>query len=181
MPAEAGLKQVKKAEDRAEMADNRQQFVTFKIGTESYGILIERVKEIIKPKRITQVPNTDEYVLGVINLRGQIVPVVNLKEKLNLDVQSIKSEEEERIITVEIDDALIGIRVDEVNEVIWLDEETIEPPPEVAGGIRQEYLRGVGRKEGELLVLVDLETLLFTEDEENEDSEGETGAAGNLK
>jgi len=162
MSAQADLQQVR---DAKEQAKDRKQFVTFKIGSEDYGILIQKVKEIIRPKRITQVPNTDEYVLGVINLRGQIVPVVNLKEKLNLDVQSIKSEEEERIITVEIDDALIGIRVDEVNEVIWLDEETIEPPPEVAGGIRQEYLRGVGRKEGELLVLVDLESLLAAEKE----------------
>lgn len=175
MAAETDLKQVRDAE---EQTNDRKQFVTFKIGSEDYGILIQRVKEIIRPKRITHVPNTEEYVLGVINLRGQIVPVVNLKEKLNLDVKSMSSEEEERIITVEIDDALIGIRVDEVNEVIWLDEDTIEPPPEVAGGIKQEYLRGVGRKEGELLVLVDLETLLFSEDDDEEPKEMESVQSG---
>ena len=175
MAADTDLKQIRDAEEQTK---NRKQFVTFKIGREDYGILIQRVKEIIRPKRITHVPNTEDYVLGVINLRGQIVPVVNLKEKLNLEVESLSSDQEERIITVEIDDALIGIKVDEVNEVIWLDEDTIEPPPEVAGGIRQEYLRGVGRKEGGLLVLVDLETLLLAEDKEQEQSEVEAMQSG---
>ncbi|SDM33744.1 chemotaxis protein CheW [Halarsenatibacter silvermanii] len=177
MPAETGYKDMKEMEEKE--AKNRKQFVTFKIGTENYGILIEQVKEIIRPKRITQVPNTEEYVIGVINLRGQIVPVLNIKKKLRLEQEVEDSardmQEEDRIITVELEDSLIGIKVDEVNEVIWLGEDVIEPPPEVAGGIRQEYLQGVGRMDDELLVLVDLKALLFEKfaGEGNEEKSGQ--------
>ena len=169
MVSEAGLKQIEKTENNDQ---NRQQFVTFKLGQETYGILIRKVKEIIKPKRITQVPNTENYMLGVINLRGQIVPVVNLKNKLKLDGNSSK-DSEERIITVEINDALIGIKVDQVSEVVWLENDRIDPPPEMAGGIRQEYLQGVGRENENLLVLLDLTSLLFADNEENLSSDEE--------
>ena len=179
MAADTEIKQVRDIEQER---GNRQQFVTFRIGKETYGILVYQVKEIIKPRRITHVPNTEGYVIGVINLRGQIVPVVDLKKKLNLEDRGLKENLEERIITVEVNEALIGIKVDEVSEVIWLDEDTIEPPPEVAGGIRQEYLRGVGRTGDELLVLVDLKSLLFAEGEEGgaqtEGGDTKTLAAG---
>jgi len=169
MVSEAGLKQIEKTENNDQ---NRQQFVTFKLGQETYGILIRKVKEIIKPKRITQVPNTENYVLGVINLRGQIVPVVNLKNKLKLDGNSSK-DSEERIITVDINDALIGIKVDQVNEVVWLENDSIDPPPEMAGGIREEHLQGVGRENENLLVLLDLTSLLFADNEEKLSSDEE--------
>ncbi len=169
MVSEAGLKQIEKTENNDQ---NRQQFVTFKLGQETYGILIRKAKEIIKPKRITQVPNTENYVLGVINLRGQIVPVVNLKNKLKLDGNSSK-DSEERIITVDINDALIGIKVDQVNEVVWLENDSIDPPPEMAGGIREEHLQGVGRENENLLVLLDLTSLLFADNEEKLSSDEE--------
>ncbi|MFW5855867.1 MAG: chemotaxis protein CheW [Bacillota bacterium] len=141
------------------------QYVIFQLGPEEYGIEINMVKEIIKPTRITNVPNTDEHVLGVINLRGQIVPVVDLRNRFDFDNEKIS--ENQRIITVEVSNTLIGLMVDDVNEVLWLNEEEIEPPPEVAGGIKQEYLKGVGKVDERLLVLINLEQLLFSEIEEN--------------
>ena len=165
---ETELDHLHRGEDRNKA---REQFVTFQIDSEEYGVMIFRTREIIKPRRITNVPNTDDHVLGVINLRGQIVPVVDLKKKLDLDLEGRADDEEERIITVEVNEALIGIQVDGVNEVVWLEEDGIEPPPEVAGGIKQEYLRGVGRKEGRLLVLIDLESLLFQDEEKELDED----------
>ena len=148
---------------RGGMEKNKKQFVTFEILEEKYGLPMCQIKEIIRPKRITHVPNTDEYVLGVINLRGQIVPVINLKSRLNLKEGRQTDRGEERIIIAEINDVLTGINVEEVKEVVWLDENTIDPPPKVAGGVKREYLTGVAQNEDELLVMVDLKALLFGE------------------
>lgn len=144
----------------------RDQYVIFQIGPEEYGVDINAVKEIIKPTKITNVPNTVKHVLGVINLRGQIVPVVDLRRKFNFETQNKKSTKQ-RIITVEVRDALIGLFVDDVNEVVWLNKEEIEPAPEVAGGIKQEFLDGVGKFEDRLLVLIQLDKLLFADEEKN--------------
>jgi len=113
----------------------RKQYIIFQIGTEEYGILIKAVKEIIKPTKITHVPNTKEHILGVINLRGQIVPVVDLRKRI--DIKTNKGEEDNtRIITVDVRNTLIGLLVDDVNEVVWLNDDNIGPAPEVAGGIK---------------------------------------------
>lgn len=151
------------AEEKQEI--NREQYVIFQIGPEEYGVDINAVKEIIKPTKITNVPNTDDHVLGVINLRGQIVPVVDLHHKFSFD-QNIDGEKKERIITVEVRDTMIGLFVDDVNEVIWINRDEIEPAPEVAGGVKQEFLEGVGKFEDRLLVLVELDKLLFEDEEE---------------
>lgn len=145
---------------------NKDQFVVFQLGTEEYGVNISQAKEIIKPKNITNVPNTPEHVLGVINLRGQIVPVVDMKKRFSIELDSSEETDSSRIITVEVNDALIGIKVDGVNEVVWLDQDKLEPAPEVAGGVRQEYLIGIGKIEDRLLVLVDLNKILFEDTDE---------------
>ncbi len=132
----------------------REQYVIFQIGSEEYGVDIDKVKEIIKPSKITNVPNTEEHVMGVINLRGQIVPVVDLHEKFDFKVVDGR-EKKERIITVEVRDALIGLFVDDVHEVIWLENKEIAPAPEVAGGIKQEFLEGVAKINDRLLVIIE--------------------------
>lgn len=140
---------------------NKDQFVVFQLGSEEYGVNVLQAKEIIKPKNITNVPNTPEHVLGVFNLRGQIVPVVDMKKRFSIELDENEKTDSSRIITVEVNDALIGIKVDGVNEVVWLDQDKLEPAPEVAGGVRQEYLIGIGKIQDRLLVLVDLNKILF--------------------
>ena len=152
------------AQEEIQEKTSRNQYVIFQIGPEEYGVDIDSVKEIIKPTKITNVPNTDEHVLGVINLRGQIVPVVDLHQKFNFDVIN-DEEKKQRIITAEVRDALIGLFVDDVHEVVWLNKSEIQPAPEVAGGIRQEFLEGVGKINDRLLVLIELDKLLFAEKE----------------
>ncbi|ACL69518.1 chemotaxis protein CheW [Halothermothrix orenii] len=144
----------------------RKQFVIFQLGEEEYGVSITNSKEIIKPTKITNVPNTPDYVLGVINLRGQIVPVVDLRKRFNIKGADT---DKQRIITVEVKGNLIGLMVDGVNEVVWFEESKIESAPEVDTDIKQEYIAGIGKIDERLIVLIDLEKLLF-EDKEIEAS-----------
>lgn len=147
----------------AAVSTSKKQYVIFQLGSEEYGVNVSRAKEIIKPKKITSVPNTAEHVLGVINLRGQIVPVIDMKKRFNLASASTSPAGAGRIITVEVDDTLVGIKVDGVNEVLWIDEASLEPAQDVAGGVKQEYLLGIGKVAGRLLVLVDIDKILFAE------------------
>ncbi|MFP4199775.1 MAG: chemotaxis protein CheW, partial [Halanaerobium sp.] len=102
---------------------NEIQYLTFKIGSEYYGIKLIENKEVIEPPAITKVPNTKKYVMGVINLRGQIVPVINLKSKLNLSYENNKGK---KIIIVTDDNNLVGIMVDTVEDVVGIDKNNIE-------------------------------------------------------
>ncbi len=137
--------------------EGRSQLVIFQLGEEEYAVDITQSKEIIKTSKITNVPNTPDYVRGVINLRGQIVPVVDLRKRFDISGNLDK----EKIITVEVRESLIGLVVDDVNEVFWFDMEELEPAPEVEGGIKQEFVRGVLKRDERLLVLIDLDKLLF--------------------
>jgi purine-binding chemotaxis protein CheW len=137
--------------------EGKSQLVVFQLGEEEYAVDITQSKEIIKITKITNVPNTPDYVRGVINLRGQIVPVVDLRKRFNIQGRC----EKEKIITVEVRESLIGLVVDAVNEVFWFDMEELEPAPEVEGGIKQEFVRGVLKRGERLLVLIDLNKLLF--------------------
>lgn len=143
---------------------NRKQIVIFQLGKEEYGINILQTKEIIKPSKITNVPNTPDYVLGVINLRGQIVPVIDLRKRFA--IAATETTDKQRVITIEVRDSLIGLVVDSVNGVVWLNMNELEPAPEIAGGIEQEFIEGVGKIEDRLLVIIDLEKLLFGNDQE---------------
>jgi len=139
------------------------QYVVFNIGQEEYGIEIEYTREIIKSAQITNVPNAEKHVLGVINLRGIIVPVIDLHKRFEIKADdSLFDEEESRIITVEVNDVLLGLQVDRIEGIVWLDQDKITPAPDVEGGLRQDYLTGVcARNEEHLLILLDLEKTIF--------------------
>lgn len=141
----------------------KTQYVAFQIGKETYGVDIQQSRGIIKEFSITNVPNTEKYVMGVINLRGQIVPVIDLHERFQF--KEPPPEKDRRIITVEVRNSLIGLLVDKVNEVMRVDLDEVEPAPEVSGGIEQKYLAGIARVNEELLLLINLDKLLFTEKE----------------
>ncbi len=148
------------------ISSDKNQFVIFQLGDEEYGVNITQAKEIIKPSKITNVPNTNDYILGVINLRGQIVPVVDLRRRFN--IKASEHTGKKRIITVEVRGNLIGLVVDGVNEVVWVDMNELEPAPEVSSGIKQEFIEGVGKFDDRLLILIDLDKLLFEERDKEE-------------
>ena len=142
------------------ISDNEEllQLVSFKIGDEEFGVDILKVQEIIRTVQITQVPNSPDFVDGVINLRGRIIPVVDLRIKLGLGKKT--SDQNTRIIVVELNDSTIGFIVDSVSEVLRIPKSITEAPPELIAGVNSEYITSVGKLEDRLLILLDLERVL---------------------
>ncbi|NLL18587.1 MAG: chemotaxis protein CheW [Clostridia bacterium] len=141
------------------MVNMEEQLVVFQLGDETYGIEISAVHEIIRMQSITKVPRTPEFVEGVINLRGRIVPVIDLHKRFNLPLEEETAHS--RIIVVEVKGVTVGMIVDSVSEVLRLPQANIDPPPPaITGGIETEYLRGVGKWEERLIILLDLDKVL---------------------
>jgi len=140
------------------------QLVTFKLGDEEFGVDILRVQEINKMMNITKIPNAPEFVEGVINLRGKIIPVIDLRKRMDFNRKEWDSKT--RIIVTELDGKVVGFVVDSVSEVLRIPENTIEPPPAMISGIESEYIEGVGKIEDRLLILLNLEKVLSGKDKE---------------
>lgn len=140
------------------MAEDIRQFVEFKLSDEEYGIDILQVKTIERMMPITRVPKTPDFVEGVINLRGEIVPVIDLKKRFDLTPSEVT--DSTRIIIASIDDITVGMIVDAATEVIQLSQDDIEPAPPIIGGIDANYLEGVGKIDGRLLILLNVAKLL---------------------
>jgi purine-binding chemotaxis protein CheW len=138
------------------------QMVSFKLGTEEFGIDILEVQEIIKYQRITHVPQTPEFVEGVINLRGSVVPVIDLRKKFSLEAK--EKDDRTRIVVVNINQKTIGVVVDTVEQVLRLSENQIEKPPDIGTGIVKEYLRGVGKLDQRLLIILHLDKILTSDE-----------------
>ncbi len=155
-----------KAAVKAETTGNKEQYLTFNVGNEIYGLKLKQAKEIIKPPKITNVPNTEEYILGVINLRGQVIPVINLKNKLGLNENFTAEEKSKKIVVINIENMLIGLYVDGVNEVIKLSVDEIEGVSDNRSGIREEFIQGVSSFGDSLIIVLDINNLLFDEKEE---------------
>lgn len=135
------------------------QYLSFRLADELYAVSILYIKEIIKPSLFTELPRTAAVILGIISLRGTIVPVVDLRVLLGLDdkVQTRKSRI--LIVSVEADDQ-IGLLVDEVKSVIRLRDEDLEPPPAVFGRAEAEHIKGVGWFDGEMYTLLELSSMV---------------------
>jgi purine-binding chemotaxis protein CheW len=141
------------------------QLVSFKIGNEEFGINILNVQEIIKTVHITKVPNAPVFVEGIINLRGRVIPVMDLRTRLNLPKKD--QDKDTRIIVLEVNSKTVGFIVDEVNEVLRIPRSITEPPPAMVTGIDSEFITAVGKLEDRLITLIDLEKVLST-DEKNQ-------------
>ncbi len=145
-------------------AQGIQQLVTFRLGEEEYGVDILKVHEIDRMMDITEVPNAPSCIEGVINLRGKVIPVINLRKKFNLPPR--EADERTKIVVVDIGTSA-GMIVDSVSEVLRISSDIIEPPPPMASGTGSEYIRGVGKLQDRLLILLDIEKLLGARDSEN--------------
>lgn len=134
------------------------QLVSFTLNEEEFGIDILIVQEIIRMLQITKVPNSPDFVDGVVNIRGRIIPVVNLRCKLGMPRK--EHDKETRIVVVEVSGKTIGFIVDAVTEVLRIPSSTIEAPPELIAGVNSEFIKAVGKLEDRLLILIDLEKIL---------------------
>lgn len=138
--------------------DDLIQLVTFRIGEEEFGVDILAVQEIIRLMQITMVPRAPEFIEGVINLRGKVIPVVNMRARFNKPEH--KPDSSTRIVVMELGQKIVGFLVDGVSEVLRIPETTVEDPPPVVAGIGSEYIRGIGKLDNRLLILLDLDHLL---------------------
>lgn len=137
---------------------NEVQIVVFRLDKEEYAVSILQVQEIKRMTDITRVPHTPDYIKGVINLRGSVLPVIDLKKRLNLTLADYN--DNTRIIIVKVEDLSIGIIVDAVSEVLTINSECIEPAQSVVGGVSTDYLSGVGKLDNRLIILLNLEALI---------------------
>lgn len=148
--------------EKASEIEEILQLVSFKIGNEEFGVDILRVQEINRMMEITKVPNAPDFVDGVVNLRGRIIPVVDLRTRLGMP--RAEHDSKTRIVVVDLDGKTVGFIVDEVSEVLRIPKNITEPPPDMVAGIEADYITAVGKLEDRLLILLELERILSTDE-----------------
>jgi purine-binding chemotaxis protein CheW len=141
---------------------DQSQLVTFQLGEELYGVNIMDVKEIVRIQDIRAIPNAPTYVEGIFNLRGEIIPIINLHKRFHIR-RAFNSEEDEMLsgfIIIDIDGMKLGIIIDRVSRVVTVEKEEVQPPPQMLSGIGAEYIRGVVRQEeGGYLIILNIRDL----------------------
>jgi purine-binding chemotaxis protein CheW len=142
--------------------DTVLQWVTFQLDNETYGINVMQVREVLRVNDITPVPGAPDYVLGIINLRGNVVTILDTRKRFGLAPKAC--DEDSRILIIECDEQIAGVLVDSVTEVVYLRSSEIESAPNVTADDNARYIQGVHSRDNDLLILVDLNKLL-TEDE----------------
>lgn len=135
-----------------------EQLVTFSLGSEEFGVDIMRVQEIIRIPPITRVPKAETYIEGVINLRGNVIPVISLRTRFGMT--RVEETDLSRIVVLQVQTKVFGVWVDAVTEVLRLDSEAIEPPPPISIGMDSQFIRGVGKIGERLLILLDLDHII---------------------
>ena len=152
----------KQSAKNSEAADTVLQWVTFKLQEETYGINVMQVQEVLRYTEIAPVPGSPDYVLGIINLRGNVVTVIDTRSRFGLEPAEVT--ENSRIVIIEAEKQVIGILVDSVAEVVYLKSSEIDTAPNVGTEESARFIQGVSNREGELLILVDLNKLLSDEE-----------------
>ncbi|AEE22266.1 chemotaxis protein CheW [Paraglaciecola chathamensis] len=142
--------------------DEVLQWVTYKLGEETYGINVMQVQEVLRHTEIAPVPGAPEYVLGIINLRGNVVTVIDTRSRFGLEPTDLT--DNTRIVIIESDEQVVGILVDSVAEVVYLRSSEIDSAPNVGTEESAKFIQGVSNRDGELLILVDLNKLLSDEE-----------------
>jgi purine-binding chemotaxis protein CheW len=136
------------------------QIVGFRIGRETFGLPIALVHEIVRPPEITNVPHAPEYVEGVMNLRGRIVPVIDLRRRFG--ETAVENKRKNRVLVADVEGRAVGLVVDSASEVLKISDTQIEPPPNVFADQATNYVTGVAKYDGRLIILVDLKKILQT-------------------
>ena len=139
-----------------------EEYLAFTLGREEYGIDILKVQEIRGYETVTRIANAPDFIKGVINLRGIIVPIVDLRIKFQLD--RVEYNQYTVVIILNLKDRVVGIVVDGVSDVLTLQSQQIKPAPEFSGALDTEYIRGLGSIDERMLILVDIERLLLSAD-----------------
>lgn len=152
----------KQAKAKSASSDVVLQWVTFKLQEETYGINVMQVQEVLRYTEIAAVPGSPDYVVGIINLRGNVVTVIDTRTRFGLE--SAEVTDNSRIVIIEAEKQVIGILVDSVAEVVYLKQTDIDSAPNVGTDESARFIQGVSNRDDELLILVDLNKLLSEEE-----------------
>lgn len=137
-----------------------EKFAVFRIGDEVFGISIHSVVEILNAQKTYSIPDLPEFLSGIINVRGEVIPLLDLRRRFAIQGSSNKN----RIITVRCEGEKIGLLVDEIEEIVTLSPEEKSKPPAIFKGLKTEYLTGLGKKDGKIIILLNLDRLLTSEE-----------------
>ncbi len=149
-------------DNKNNLADNADRYLTFFLGDEEYGFDIKCVREIIEVLHITSVPHCPGYLLGVINLRGKVVPVIDLRLKFGLP--KCEPDEKSCIIVVEFEREFVGVLVDAVSEVIDITQEEFDDTKFLDQNVNDRFIRGVGKIDGQIKILLDIKNILAVDE-----------------
>ena len=143
------------------------KFLTFKLDNESFGIEVLKIREIIRMQKITPVPHTPCHVLGVINLRGKVIPVVDLRVKFSLNAAD--ATDQTCIVVVQVEShnsgaAMVGLLVDSVEEVMNIESKDIEPAPDFGGALKNDFIHGIAKTKDDVKTLLDIDKVIVEED-----------------
>lgn len=140
----------------------KDRFLTFHLGKEIYGLEIRHVTEIIVLQEITKVPDLPEFIIGVVNLRGNVISVMDMRKRFHLETKEY--DDRTCIVVVNIKEITIGLLVDTVNEVLNIPEKQVDPPPKSHSGIKSSYVMGMGKVDEQVKILLDIEKILHEEE-----------------
>ncbi|MBF0518407.1 MAG: chemotaxis protein CheW [Nitrospirae bacterium] len=142
------------------------QFLTFKLDDEVFAIHIEKIREVLEFTTVTRMPRTPEFMRGVINLRGSVVPVIDMKQKFGMSYTEKAVDTCVIILEVvmESDKVILGAMVDSVNEVMELEKSAIEPPPKIGTQLSNEFIEGIGKQDEQFIIILDIDKI-FSADE----------------
>jgi len=138
-----------------------RQFISFSVGPEEYGLELMRVKEVIRVREITWLPRAPSFVKGIINLRGDVIPIIDLRDKFGLETREHTAQT--RVIVVEVEGRLMGMVVDAASQVVRIPADQLDPPP-VLGGFSQEFITGVGKIGEKLVILLNPDAILSADE-----------------
>ena len=141
-----------------------QQYLSFRLQEETFCVKVEQVREILDQVALTRVPQMPDFVLGVINLRGAVVPVIDLRRKFGMPPREQTRDSCIVVLEVDIDgqETVVGALADSVREVLDLDAAQIEPPPRLGTGMKNSFIRGMGKKNGEFQIILDIQKIFST-------------------
>ena len=147
---------------RVKEAEEVRQFISFSVGEEEYGLELLRVKEVIRVREITWLPKAPSCVKGIINLRGDVIPIIDLRDKFGLESREVTAQT--RVIVVEIEGRLTGLVVDSASQVVRIPSDQVDPPPQVLGRFSQELITGVGKIDDTLVILLNPDSILTVDE-----------------
>jgi purine-binding chemotaxis protein CheW len=142
------------------------QYLTFRLESETFALDISKVREVLDFTRITKVPQTEDFMLGVINLRGSVVPVIDMRLKFGMSRTEATVNTCVIIVEFEIEGetTVIGALADSVQEVLELESEQIEPPPRIGTSLKSQFIRGMGKRDGQFIIVLDIDKVFSAEE-----------------